>query len=191
MAERAAWLIERTVPFWAEYNNALIYSRPVNTVATPRRRGGGWGFAISGHFKLTQEQAMLVTLDPKGASYLGFQLADPWGVGLEYVSQSGSLSAAQARPNSDGTISYVISLQDPGYHNWLDTSGLEQGIFAIRWQDVPADVTSAEGLVLNAEVIPLSELAESLPAEAAEITPAERARQQEARRLSFERRLNE
>ncbi|MGI9292923.1 MAG: hypothetical protein ACR2PS_02990 [Pseudomonadales bacterium] len=191
MAERAAWLIERAVPFWANYNNELIYTHPVNTVRTPRPRGGGWGYGITGHFNLSDEQALVVTLDPKGSGYLGFQLADPWGVGLEYVNRSGSLSAAQARANDDGTITYVISRRDPGVHNWLDTSGLDRGIFAIRWQDVPKHVDSSDGLVREVKLVPLSALLASLTAGTPTVDSIERARQLEERRVNFERRLRE
>lgn len=191
MAKRAAWMIDKAVPFWAQYNNTLIYKRSANTVPTPKKRGGGWGFGLSGHFDLTQSQALLVTLDPKSSDYLGFQLADPWGVGLEYVHRSGSMNTSQTRPNEDGSITYVISRQDPAIHNWLDTSGLGQGIFAIRWQGVPESVTSAEGLVRDVKVVPVSELVELLPAAAHMLTPAGRAQLLEQRKLSYERRLRQ
>lgn len=192
MAQRTAWMIDRAVPFWAKYNNELIYKRrSANAISTPKRRAGGWGFGLSGHFKLTGEQALVVTLDPKGSDYLGFQLADPWGVGLEYVHRSGSLNSTQVIPNKDATITYVISAKDPGVHNWLDTNGLKQGIFAIRWQGVPEHITSGVGMVRNVKVVKLAELFKFLPANTTIITPSERTLLMKRRKLSFERRLRE
>lgn len=190
MARRAAWMIARAVPFWAQYN-ALIYQRPVNSVPPPTRRSGGWAIGVSGHFKLTEQQALVVTLDPSASDYLGFQLADPWGVGLEYVGGSGSLNLAQVKTNNDNTISYVISRTDPGVYNWLDTSGLDQGIFAIRWQGVPEGVTSGENLVRDVNLVLLSRLGETISTGTQAVTPAARAQQLAQRKLSFERRLRE
>ena len=189
MAMRAASLMQSTVPFWADYNNALVYPRAVNTVGAPKRRGGGWGYGMTGHFDLASSQGLVVTLDPKDASYLGFQLADPWGVGLEYVHRSGSISLAQAEKNADGTVTYVIASTDPGVYNWLDTSGLDRGIFAIRWQDVPAEVTSAEGMVRSSSVVSLADLRAVLPAGTRWVNAGEREQQRDARRRSFEKRL--
>lgn len=191
MSERAVWLMERTVPFWLAYDDQLIYTRPVNSVQPPRRRGGGWGFATSGHFALAPDEALVVTLDRLGARYLGFQLTDPWGVGREYVSRNGSLNATQARANPDGSITYVIATVDPGVHNWLDPSGLASGAFAIRWQGVPSTVTSAERAVLGAEVVALRKLRDALPSGTPIVSPEQRAAQLAERRASFERRMRE
>ncbi|MBW2425547.1 MAG: hypothetical protein JRG86_14945 [Deltaproteobacteria bacterium] len=189
MSERAAWLMERAIPFWLAYNDQMIYSRPVNAVQAPRRRGGGWGFATSGQFALAADEALVVTLDPLGARYLGFQLTDPWGVARDYVSRSGSLNASQARSNADGTITYVIAPADPGVHNWLDPDGLSRGIFAIRWQGVPPDVTSTEHAVRSVQVSELDTLGEALPPGTVFVGPEQRVGQRTERRMSYERRL--
>ena len=191
MSERAAWLMERAIPFWLSYNDQMIYSRPVNTVQAPRRRDGGWGFSTSGHFALAEDEALVVTLDPLGARYLGFQLTDPWGVARDYVSRNGSLNASQARSNADGTVTYVIAPVDPGVHNWLDPSGLRRGLFAIRWQGVPPEVASIEHAVRSVQVMTLDALRETLPPGTAFISPEQRVHQWTERRKSYERRLRE
>src|SRR3546814_13549768 len=38
----------------------------------------------------------------------------------------------------DGSYTYVIAQQDPGIANWIDTAGLHQGWFQMRWQNLPA-----------------------------------------------------
>jgi hypothetical protein len=191
MAERAAWLMERTIPFWLAYDDELVYTRPVNVVSPPRRRGGGWGFSTSGHFALAEDEALVVTLDRLGARYLGFQLADPWGVGREYISRGGSLNASQAQANSDGSIIYVISRTDPGVHNWLDPSGLGSGIFAIRWQGVSPTVTSPDGAVRSAEVVKLDGLRELLPAGTVFVSSEQREAQLAERKASYQRRVSQ
>lgn len=189
MAARAAALIEQTVPFWVNYDNAYVFSKPVNQVSTPRTRGGGWGYSSSGHFKLKDDEALLITLDSMGSKYLGFQLADPWGVALEYVSRTGSLSLAQTRSSADETITYVIAAKDPGVYNWLDSSGLDQGIFAVRWQGVPASVTSAKHAVQQTKVVKLNQLDTVIQDPALWVSSAERKQQLKQRKASYMRRL--
>lgn len=173
--------------YWGiDYNRAWIYSRTANEVnRTPRRRG--IGFSTSGHFALRDDEALVVTVDAKRARYLGFQLADPWGVAINYVDRSGSLNNAQAEPNPDGTFTYVISAEDPGVANWLDTGGLDAGLFAIRWQQVPP-TEPADDAVRSVRRAPLREVRSMIPSSAPFVDPANRERRLAQRRAAFERR---
>ncbi len=121
-----------------------------------------------------------MTLKTLGASYLGFQTADVWGVAPDYVHFTSSLSAAQAKPNADGTYTYVLSPKDPKVWNWLDTEGLGAGLFTVRWQGVPANVTSA---------VKIADLKMVLPADTAWITATERAKQRSDRAAAYALRL--
>src|SRR3546814_9966739 len=46
-----------------------------------------------------------------------------------------SLNDAQARVDKDGLFRAVISAQDPGVPNWLDTAGNASGAVQRRWLD--------------------------------------------------------
>ncbi|MFN8024907.1 MAG: hypothetical protein U0W40_00710 [Acidimicrobiia bacterium] len=187
LADRGAHLAAQLGRYWGlDYNHASIYPRPVNTVMAVRRRG--IGMATAGHFDLAPEEAFVVTVDPKGARYLGFQLADPWGVARPYVDRTGSLSNAQAHPNDDGTFTYVIAADDPGVWNWLDTGGLAAGMFAIRWQPV-APATTPDGAVVRAEVVAFDRLADALPGGTHSCDGDERRAQLAARRAAYDRRF--
>lgn len=156
------WTLELLGPasrFWLEWQHKVIFTRPVNEVPFPEVREGGWGLATGGQFDLDDDQALVVTLDPYGARYVGFQLTDVWGVALDYVKRTGSLSNFQVRRNGDGTITYAISATDPGIYNWLDTSGLSQGSFVIRWQDLKRIPDSIEGAVVSFDVVDVNDVA--------------------------------
>jgi hypothetical protein len=184
--ENTLALLEGVPTFWLDYDNTYIYSRAANVIAEPRVRQAGWGGAISGWADLGPDQALKVTLSTFGARYLGFQLADPWGVSLNYVDRTGSMSNHQAIPNADGTITYLIAAQDPGYHNWLDTSGLDRVIFAIRWQDFDQPVTSLADAVVDVQLVNLDTTGVlDTPA----ITPQERSEQLAQRVLDYQQRL--
>lgn len=172
--------------YWGlDYNHAFIYPREVNRVGQPNRRG--IGFATSGHFDLRDGEALIVTIEPRGARYIGFQLADPWGVAVEYVDRTGSLNLSQAMPNADGSITYVIAADDPGVHNWLDTSGLTSGMFAIRWQPVPIDEVP-DGAVRSAALVPFDRVDAVLGPDAVRVDADQRARQGIDRARAYERR---
>lgn len=136
------------------------------------------------------DEALVVTLDPMGAGYLGFQTTDAWGVAWEYAERSSSLNDRQAVPNADGTYTYVIARRDPGAVNWLDVEGSANGMFAIRWQAVAPDAPM-ERAVKSAKVVKLDALKSALPAGTKRLTPAERIEWQRARLASYQRRVEQ
>ncbi len=189
LATQTADLVRTIGRYWLDWDNTFIYTKAANAVQAPTApRGSGFGFATSGHFALGQDQALVVTLDPVGARYLGFQLTDPWGVAREYAHRSGSLNQAQARPDADGTITYVISAQDPGVWNWLDTDGIDSGMYAIRWQSAPADVDLTR-TVRSARLIDIADLDSALPSETTRVTPAQRDAQLADRASNYNERF--
>lgn len=188
MADRAAALLDQIGPYWVDYDNRFVYSRPVNQVSTPRQRPGGRGFSTAGHFSLSLNDALVVTIDPLGAASLGFQLTDPWGVAYEYRNRTSSLNNTQARPNSDGTLTFVIAQRDPGVHNWLDPQGFGSGIFAIRWQGLPVGAEPGPS-VRSVKRVPIAGLRQALPEGTVFVTKAQRKAQRVQRAREYARRL--
>jgi len=183
MSRDAAALLAKIGPFWLAYDNHFIYSRPANEFAALRLRPGGRGISTSGWFQLQGGEALVVTLDPLGARSLGFQLTDPWGVAYEYITRTGSLNNAQAKANSDGTITYVIAARDPGVANWLDPSGNGSGTMTLRWQGLP-DGVNPDLAIREIRKVALT----ALPGSIAKITPGERRTQLQQRATSYWRR---
>jgi hypothetical protein len=189
LARRAAQILAGIAPYWVDYDNRFVFSRELNQVGTPRLRPAGRGVSASGHFKLPPGKSLLITLDTLGAVSMGIQLTDPWGVAYEYRSRTSSLNVSQARPNADGSYSFVISASDPGVHNWLDSEGFDAGIFAIRWQVLAAD-PPVENAVREVALVDTATLSGRLPA-LHSISPQERSRQREQRAHAHDRRLSE
>ncbi|WP_150295136.1 DUF1214 domain-containing protein [Sphingobium estronivorans] len=190
IARRAATLLSQMAPYWVAYDNQYVFAKSANQIVTPRVRPGGRGFSTSGHFSLADDQAWVITLAPLGAVSLGFQLTDPWGVAYEYADRTSSLSTAQAKPNADGSITYVISKKDPGVYNWLDPEGHAAGIYAVRWQSLPPGAR-AEDAVRASKVVALGQLKQELPNGTQFVNPAERKVQRAERARSYARRLSE
>ena len=71
-------------------------------------------------------------------------------------------------PEADGSYRIVISAQDPGVANWLDTGGYNEGLIQGRWN-------LCDGKPLPAlKLVKLADLRRTLPTETGSVTPAER-----------------
>ena len=79
------------------------------------------------------------------------------------VHRTTSRNLSQVLANPDGSFSYVISLLDPGIANWIDTDGISDGWFMLRWQNIP-EAVQTETLVETIRLVKLRELQQHLPA---------------------------
>jgi hypothetical protein len=164
--------LEGYIEFWAAFPDVWFGGLHGNKIAEPKPRNGGWGFVNGLSFDLAApDDAILVTLDPAGAVYTGFQINDPWMIAPDAKKHQVCLSSAQAVGNADGTRTYVISTTDPGVANWLDTAGLHQGLAIMRWQAL-SKTTTKDILVRDFRVLKHNDLAK-LP-DLARVTPAQR-----------------
>jgi hypothetical protein len=186
VAQRAASLLKaatETLVGWEK--SGFAAHSTVNVISKPKSRGGGWGFAANGNFKIADDEALVVTLNPLGAKYVGFDLTNPWLVSLEHIHGSGSLNSTQAQSNRDGTITYVIAAKDPGVYNWLSTDGIHAGNILIRWQALPESTTTADSAVQSVKVIKLRDLSATLPTDIRQVTAAERRQLVEQRAAAY------
>lgn len=133
VADMPAW-----VRFWRSFKDDFLGFPEPNRLIGPNGRDGNWGYLAGGRFEIADDEAVLVTLDPAGSYYTGFQITDPWTIAPDPMVRLASLNRSQVTPNADGTVTYAIALTDPGIANWIDTCGLHQGWMLTRWQGVPA-----------------------------------------------------
>jgi hypothetical protein len=166
---------------------------PVNTLTEPRSTPGGLTtqFSSVGHYDLAGDQAMIVTVPATGrdvAPYQGIQLGSMWYISLDYINHQTSLTAAQARADPDGMYRFVISEDDPGVANWLESTGHRRGYVQLRWQRLARDLRAEDGP--QAEVVKVAELSQRLPFyDQARITPREYAERIAARQAAVARRM--
>jgi hypothetical protein len=190
ITRRALDTMKIMVPFWIKYNHDYIFKFPRNTLPPPTARDGGWGYGAMAWFDLAPEEAMLVTVDPLGAKYIGFQIADVWAVAPEYKRHTSSLNNHQALANPDGTFTYIVSPHDPGICNWIDTVGMRTGVALVRWQELADRSVSADHAILAQRVVKLTDLPSALPPGTRACGMADRRRQQAERAADYQRRLS-
>jgi Protein of unknown function (DUF1214) len=118
----------------------------------------GWAPVLAqryayGAFDLADDEALLVEAKlPKKSRYWSVHLAEEIGTTLDYVNRQTSLNGFTARTDSDGYFRTVISAQDPGVPNWLDTTGLRTGIIQARFEGCDTWPEFKTGVIAIADV---------------------------------------
>lgn len=155
-------LVQR-VKTWLQFPKWFYDNLPVNTLTAPRLTPGGLATQYSsvGHYDITPEQAIVITLPVTDAPYLGFQLGSLWYISLDYINHQTSLNGTQAQADPDGKIRIVVSEGNPGVTNWCETLGHSRGYLQFRWQRVSRELTEADGPTM--EIVDLDAVPAALP----------------------------
>ena len=155
-------LVQR-IKTWLQFPQWFYMNIPVNTMVAPRLTPGGLAtqYSSAGHFELTPDQALVITLPATDAPYLGFQLGSLWYVSLDYINHQTSLNGTQAQVDADGKIRIVVADRNPGVTNWVETLGHRKGFLQFRWQRISRQLTEADGPTV--ELVGIDEVAEHLP----------------------------
>ena len=86
-----------------------------------------------GYWELEPDQALLVEVTPPRCEYWNFQLNNHWMESLDYRYHRIARNHHDAVTSPDGSVRLVISAEDPGVGNWLDTAGHRRGTMCLRW----------------------------------------------------------
>ncbi|MCH5645227.1 hypothetical protein [Gordonia sp. ABSL49_1] len=159
----AGKMLTSRINTWFNFPKWFYLDEPVNTFTPPRLTPGGLStqFSSVGHFRLADDEAMVITVPKSDAPYQGFQLGSMWYISLDYVNHQTSLNSSQAQVDPDGMIRMVVSRRDPGIANWIETTGRVTGILQFRWQRVAAPITPEQGP--SAQVVDFDDVAAHLP----------------------------
>lgn len=119
----------------------LVHTRP-NTNTPPR----GYSPAFEGLFyptpdnqylgtwyKIAKDEALVIEGAVPDARYWSVSLQNRWLQSHDYERRAVSLNNSQIE-TKDGRYRLIVSAQQPKSGNWLDTSGREEGLVAIRYQ---------------------------------------------------------
>jgi hypothetical protein len=189
-------IFEQSVELALGFLRNCLRTWPANELVA-FERAVEWGmagglFAVN-RFDLGADEALLITVEQLGARYLTINACDPWTTASDYDSHCASLNNFQARPNADGSYTFVLSPTDPGVFNWVDTVGLRTGTVVARWEGMsqrpPATVSDdaerrawapgtriVESAVREARVLPVRDVAAAAPHGQPTVSPDERNR---------------
>ncbi|MBV9510143.1 MAG: DUF1214 domain-containing protein, partial [Caulobacteraceae bacterium] len=177
-ADEIAYALDRLSGFPDRYAKLFVHfvktlsAHPVNTVtANTWSDIGGLPQQTyyEGLFEFEPGEALLLeTPVPAKVRYWSVLLADQLFNTIDWEKCQSSLNGHQARLDPDGAFRAVISAEDPGVANWLDTAGRYKGVVQGRWY--MADSAPLPTL----KRVKLAELDRHLPAGSPRISPEAR-----------------
>ncbi len=186
LAATAAWVRESTY-YWADMldkwqarpNQFLSYRQlddnPID--ATPG------GEPLICYWKIPANEVLVVRVVPPAADYWAVEFGNYWWETMDYRYRLCSTNCHHAQLEDNGELILVVAHEDPGYPNWLDPSGHEEGYITVRW--IGAEHYPTPKCVQMKRV----ELEDYLPAGTNTISPEQRARQLAGRRTGAIRRF--
>lgn len=168
--------------FPTEKNRSIEPSLPSATVGAAQATNVYAG----GLYDLGPDDALIVEQTiPEPPIYTGFNLCNIWGESYDFANYQSSLNHAQALADSDGKVRYVIAHRDPGVANWIDTTGLPEGMLSQRWAyHEPPQVLPSVAF----RVVPVDEVAAHLPADTMRVSAGERREAIRRRQVHTQRR---
>jgi len=120
-------------------------------------------------YRLEDDEALVIETElPEQRHYWNVQVIDGLWNQAEMLYHQTSLNGMTATIDSDGLFRAVLSKQDPGVANWLDTADHAQGMLIGRWYRCSSHPTP-KGTKMK-----LSEVDAYLGGKSARITPEER-----------------
>jgi hypothetical protein len=168
--------------------------QPPNEVRKPLSSGAFGGMATQwgtkGNLELAENEVLVVTANAAGAQFRNVMLTDAFHMSLNHWAHTSSLNMTQMVADADGRFTYVVAHEDPGVHNWVDTTGLRRCIFGHRWQAFPRD-GSPDQPTLEARLVERRELEHALPPGVVRLDARGREQQLAARLAGFRRRFDD
>jgi hypothetical protein len=129
-------------------------------------------------YDIAQDEALILETElPEKRHYWNVQVIDGLWNQVELVYRQSSLNGHQAVVDADGRFRAVLSLEDPGVANWLDTGGHTYGLLIGRWYRCSSHPTP------TLRKVKLKDLRQHLPAWTPTISTDARAAQLRQRRI--------
>ncbi|MDT5015761.1 MAG: hypothetical protein QOD39_1921 [Mycobacterium sp.] len=123
--------------------------------------------AANMYWELAPEEALIIEFD----SHAGLWSLTNMGVfftSMDFLYRPVSYTPSRTAVDGDGKVRLILSHNDPGYHNWIDTQGFERGNVTYR------HMLEGEPVSLRATVVRQADVAGALPPDSATVTAAER-----------------
>ncbi|HEX4259121.1 MAG TPA: DUF1214 domain-containing protein [Streptosporangiaceae bacterium] len=135
-------------------------------------------FYVHGGWDLQPDEAFLIETDvPDGLRYWSIHLANDLCFTLDWANRHTSVNGHTAVIDDDGKFRVVISAEDPGVPNWLDTISHRTGTISLRWMGCATPPDSYQFAVVKT-----ADVRAHLPAATPKVTPEQRDTAIRARR---------
>jgi len=137
----APLLFARWAKGFQDHTNQL----PLFDPATSNAAGGDAKIKYHhSHWKLENDEALLIEVKPPECDNWNFQLNNYWMESLDYRYHKVCINKANASYLPDGTVQVIVAHDDPGKSNWLDTCDHNEGTMCWRWYRLQGDSNPIE-----------------------------------------------
>jgi len=181
IAERAGPVIQKFVDDIAAINSGVMLQRPANQWDKPAIHSGAAFISTQAYsgcrYRLNNDEALVFNLTLGNAGYAVVPVNNLWGGINDYLNHIGTLGTGRALPNSDGSFTFVLSLTDPGIHNWVDPDGQREGLSIVRWIGFDRGADGSAEPTLDVRLVKLSQLDAALPSRTPRLDAAGRRMQ--------------
>lgn len=168
---------------WIAPPETIVSRARISIVLTPRKMRTPIACLFSIITRSAIGEALILETEiPDTAPYWNVQLNDEVWNTLDYVWRQSHLNSHQAHLDSDGKFRAVISVDDPGVLNWLDTVGRLQGTMVGHWYKCSSHP------VPTLKKVKLAEVRDHLPSNTPVIDAQERDARIRARARSLQMR---
>jgi len=121
-------------------------------------------------WQLRPDEALIIEFDAHEGLWMLTNMG-PFFNSMDYLYRPVSFTPSRTRVDGDGKIRLVLSHDDPGYHNWMDTQGFERGNVTYRI------LLSESRVPLRTQLVKRAELAFVMPNDSVKVSPEQRAEQ--------------
>lgn len=118
-------------------------------------------------WRLAEDEALIVEMDQHAGFWI-FGMGGAFAGSMDFLHRPVSYTPARTRQDEDGVVRLVLSHDDPGVHNWLDTQGFNSGNLTYR------NLLTQDAAVFRTKLVPRASLMQHLPASTAMVTPPQR-----------------
>jgi hypothetical protein len=140
-------------------------------------------FYYEGAYDLKPDEALIVEAKvPEKCTYSSIILTNDIYETTDWYNNESSLNGSQVRVDTDGVLRIVVSANDPGVPNWLDTAGYSSGAVQGRWTGC------ATTPVPSVRKVKVADIRQALPLDTPVVTAAERDRLIRDRRATLQQR---
>jgi hypothetical protein len=180
--DRVAQWVEKSAIYWNDSLRTAFEASTPN-VPSPAQTDPGDADALAYgrcFWELEQDEALVLTCDVPKADYWGFSMHTlTWFESGDHPRRQTSLSGDQLTLDDDGRVRLVVSKEDPGVPNWLDTEGRTRGLLAYR------SISAESNPTPTAVVVAIDDVYEHLPDDHPHVTDEERRESLSVRRESL------
>ncbi|MFC2129494.1 hypothetical protein ACFLQX_01805 [Bacteroidota bacterium] len=85
------------------------------------------------YWRLENDEALVIEVVPPACDTWNFQLNNYWMESLDYRFFNICINKRSAVVQPDGLVRVIISKNDPGLPNWIETAGHNEGTMCWRW----------------------------------------------------------